>query len=198
LLAAHKVRAFAELASLPAPADGGRTLSMMAGLVEEARWRTSAKGRRYMLATLSDATGQFVATAFDDEPSAALEAAAKASSCGLLTVELDRRPGEDAPRVTVKRFQPLDALAKRTRLQMTVRLADLASVAPISNLLGSARGGNGMLRLTVPISQDREATLLLGRDYTLDAELAARLERITGEGSVCLAVQEGPKLALVG
>jgi len=198
LLAAHKVRAFAELASLPAPADGGRTMSMMAGLVEEARWRTSAKGRRYMLATLSDATGQFIATAFDDEPSAALEAAAKASTCGLLTVELDRRPGEDAPRVTIKRFQPLDALAKRTRLQMTVRLGDLVSVGPISSLLASARGGNGMLRLIVPISQDREATLLVGRDFTLDAELAARLERIAGEGSVDLAVQEGPKLALVG
>ena len=55
-----------------------------------------------------------------------------------------------------------------------------------------------MLRLIVPISQDREATLLVGRDFTLDAELAARLERITGEGSVDLAVQEGPKLALVG
>jgi DNA polymerase-3 subunit alpha len=171
---------------------------MMAGLVEEARWRTSAKGRRYMLATLSDATGQFVATAFDDEPSAALEAAAKTSTCGLLTVELDRRPGEDAPRVTVKRFQPLDALAKRTRLRMTVRIADLASVASISSALASARGGNGMLRLILPISNNREATLLLGRDFTLDAELAARLERITGDGSVDLAVQEGPKLALVG
>ena len=173
-------------------------MSMMAGLVEEARWRTSAKGRRYMLATLSDATGQFVATAFDDEPSAALEAAAKASTCGLLTVELDRRPGEDSPRVTIKRFQPLDALAKRARLQMTVRLADLASIAHISSTLAAARGGNGMLRLIVPISQNREASLLVGRDFTLDAELAARLERITGENSVDLAVQEGPKLALVG
>jgi len=198
LLAAHKVRSFAELASLPAPTDGGRTMSMMAGLVEDARWRTSAKGRRYMLATLSDATGQFVATAFDDEPSAALEAAAKASTCGLLTVELDRRPGEDTPRVTIKRFQPLDALAKRTRLQMTVRLADLSNVPLIARALDTAHGGNGMLRLIVPISENREATLLVGRDFTLDAELAARLERITGENSVDLAVQEGPKLALVG
>jgi hypothetical protein len=32
----------------------------------------------------------------------------------------------------------------------------------------------------------------------LDAELAARLERIAGEGSVALSVQEPPKLALVG
>jgi DNA polymerase III subunit alpha len=115
-----------------------------------------------------------------------------------LTVELDRRPGEDAPRVTIKRFQPLDALAKRARLQMTVRLDNLASVASIAGTLASAHGGNGMLRLIVPISHDREAILLVGRDFTLDAELAARIERITGEGSVDLAVQEGPKLALVG
>ena len=32
----------------------------------------------------------------------------------------------------------------------------------------------------------------------LDAELAARIERITGEGSVDLSAQEPPKLALVG
>ena len=50
----------------------------------------------------------------------------------------------------------------------------------------------------MPVSRGREAILLVGRDFTLDAELAARLERITGEGSVDLAVQEGPKLALVG
>ena len=68
----------------------------------------------------------------------------------------------------------------------------------IASTLEAARNGNGMLRLIVPISRNREATLLLGRDFTLDAELAARIERITGEGSVDLAVQEGPKLALVG
>ena len=44
LLAAHKVRTFAELAAMPASADGGRSTATMAGLVEEARWRTSARG----------------------------------------------------------------------------------------------------------------------------------------------------------
>ena len=102
LLAAHKVRSFAEVAALPAPADGGRSTSMLAGLVEGARWRVSAKGRRFLTATLSDASGQYEATAFDDEPSADLENAAKSGTCGLMTVELDRRPGDDMPRVTVK------------------------------------------------------------------------------------------------
>ena len=71
-----------------------------------------------MMATISDSSGQYEATAFDDEPSSELEAAAKSGACGLMTVELDRRPGEETPRVTVKRFQPLDGLAKRTRLQL--------------------------------------------------------------------------------
>ena len=31
----------------------------------------------------------------------------RSGGCGLMTVELDRRPGDEAPRVTVKRFQPL-------------------------------------------------------------------------------------------
>jgi hypothetical protein len=39
---------------------------------------------------------------------------------------------------------------------------------------------------------------MVGRDYTLDGELASRIERITGEGTVELSVQEPPKLALVG
>ena len=40
--------------------------------------------------------------------------------------------------------------------------------------------------------------IVAGRDYALDGELASRVERITGEGSVDLSVQEPPRLALVG
>ena len=198
LLAAHKVRSFAELASIPVPTDGGRSTAMIAGLVEEARWRTSAKGRRYMMATLSDASGQYVATAFDDEPCAALEAAVKSGGCGLMTVELDRRPGDEVPRVTVKRFQPLDALAKKTRLEMIVRVPGADAALRLARELTGSHGGTGAIRLVVARDSGGEAVILLGRDYLLDAELAARIERITGEGSVDLAVQEPPKLALVG
>jgi DNA polymerase-3 subunit alpha len=198
LLAAHKVKSFAELGALPAPADGGRSSAMMAGLVESTRWRTSAKGRRYMMATISDASGQYEATVFDDEPSAELEAAAKAGGCGLMTVELDRRPGDEVPRVTVKRFQPLDGLAKKTKLRLLLRLVDAALMPGVARELATARGGNGSVRVALPISEGREATLLLGRDFTLDADLAARLTRILGEGAVELSAQDPPRLALVG
>ena len=198
LLAAHKVRTFAELASIPVPSDGGRSSAMMAGLVEDARWRTSAKGRRYLMATLSDASGQYFATAFDDEPSAALEAAAKSGGCGLMTVELDRRPGDEVPRVAVKRFQPLADLAKRTRLEMIVRVPDTDAVLRLTRELTGADGGTGAIRVIVQLEGGGDATILIGRDYVLDAELAARIARITGDGTVDLSVQEPPKLALVG
>jgi len=57
LLAAHKVKTFAELADVRI-AEGERVGSTMAALIEDTRWRTSAKGRRYMMATLSDSSGQ--------------------------------------------------------------------------------------------------------------------------------------------
>jgi DNA polymerase-3 subunit alpha len=197
LLAAHKVKTFAEISDTDIP-EGERVNATMAGLVEDARWRTSAKGRRYMMATLSDSSGQFIATAFDDEATAALETAAKAGQCGLLTVELDRRAGDDTPRVTIKRMQPLGDLAKRTRLQMTINAADATITERVAAELANARGANGLVRFVVPTAGGGEAVIVAGRDFVLDAEIAARIERIAGEGSVDLSAQEPPKLALVG
>ena len=197
LLAAHKVKTFAELADTRI-AEGERVGATMAGLIEDTRWRTSARGRRYMMATLSDPSGQFVATAFDDEATSALEEAAKAGQCGLLSVELDRRAGDETPRVTIKRVQPLMDLAKRTRLQMTVRVPDGHNAEWLVREFADARNGNGLVRFIVPMTSAGDATIVIGRDYLLDAELASRIERITGEGSVDLSVQEPPRLALVG
>ena len=196
LLAAHKVKTFANLADVRI-AEGERVGATMAALIEETRWRTSARGRRYMMATLSDSSGQFVATAFDDEATAALEAAAKSGQCGLLTVELDRREGDEAPRVTVKRVQPLGELAKRTRLQLTIRVADGATISRFARELVE-RGSNGLVRFIIPLANGGEALVVAGRDYGLDEELAARIERIAGDGNVDLSIQEPPKLALVG
>ena len=98
-------------------------------------------------------------------PPPTLEAAAKAGSCGLLTVELDRRAGDEPPRVTIKRFQPLERLAKASRLQLDVRLADAAPLTRVAGELAAARGGTGVVRCVVPIAGGGEAILLVGRDF---------------------------------
>ncbi|MEV9561890.1 hypothetical protein AB0204_25580, partial [Klebsiella pneumoniae] len=48
----HGARSFITLGELNIPDDGTRAGATMAVLVEDARWRTSARGKRYMMATL--------------------------------------------------------------------------------------------------------------------------------------------------
>jgi DNA polymerase-3 subunit alpha len=200
LAEANGVRSFAELGALPASAEGGRTGAVMAGLIEDARWRTSAKGRRYLMATVSDSSGQFIATIFDDDVAARVEEAAKAGTCALLGVELDRRPGEDTPRVTIRTLQPFESLSKRARLQLEIEAAGEEAVRRLAAALAGERGGSGEVRLRVPLGagvDGGEAELVLGRDFLLDAELAARIERIEGIVTVRLSVAPAPRLALV-
>ncbi len=196
LAEAHGAKSHSALASMPAPPDGGRTGAVMAGMVEEARWRTSARGRRYLMATMSDSSGQFVATVFDDDASAQIEAAAESGACALLNVELDRRPGEEAPRVTIRSLQLFESLSKRARLQLEIEVDELAAIARLAEAVAGDRDGQGELRLRVRI-EGGEAELMLGRDFRLDAELAARLERIEGVAAVRLSVAPQPRLALV-
>jgi len=195
LLGPHKVKRFDELAAVRI-AEGERVTVTVAAMVEDVRWRTSAKGRRFLTAALSDPSGQYQATAFDDEPIEALQKAAENGGCGLITVELDRRAGDETPRAAVKRVQALESLAKRTRLQLEVRVA-AGRVSAVARELAGYRGGNGTVRLRVELENGGEAVVLAGRDFVLHAELAERIERITGEGSADLSVQEQPKLALV-
>ncbi len=200
LAEAQGARSFMQLASLPAPADGGRSAGRMAALVEDTRWRTSAKGRRYMMATLSDSSGQFEATIFDDMVAEQVANAAKAATCALLDVELDRRPGEETPRVTIRSLQSFESLSKRTRLQLEVEIDDPAGVRALATALAEHHCGNGEVRLKTRYD-GRDVVVLLGTDFSVDAELAACVERVPGILAVHLALADGGapvRLALVG
>ncbi|WP_353204400.1 DNA polymerase III subunit alpha [Sphingomonas sp.] len=193
----HGARSFATLGELNIPDDGSRAGATMAALVEDAKWRTSARGKRYLMATLSDPSGQFVATCFDDAVAADLEEAARNGGCGLVTVELDRRPGEETPRVTVKRIQPFEALANNARFCVELRVETPAAMAVLGAMLADTRGARGEVWATVPIAPAKTARILLGRDFLLDGELAARIEALQGVSNVVLRTAEA-RLALVG
>jgi len=193
---AHGARSFAALCAQPAPADGSRTGATMACLIEDVRARTSARGRRYVMAKLSDATSQFDASCFDDTAAELMREVAAAGGCALITVELDRQPGDETPRVTVKHLQRFEGLANNTRLKAEVEVADVAGVRALAALVSGERGGRGELLMHVEVAGTRE-TLRLGRDFALDAELAQRIEALPG----IVSMQLGPAdshLRLVG
>jgi DNA polymerase III subunit alpha len=196
LAQAHGARTYSAICSQPAPADGSRTGATMAVLVEDVRWRTSARGRRYANCGLSDATGQFIGSCFDEDAAKALEESAKVGACVLLTVELDRQAGEETPRITVKRSQPFDGLAAHTRLKAVITLSAPTAVAALAGLVSGERGGRGEISIFAHLSGGAQATIRLGRDFALDAELAARIEALPGVDHVALG-PDGPRLALV-
>ncbi|OYW23779.1 MAG: DNA polymerase III subunit alpha [Sphingomonas sp. 12-62-6] len=194
----HGARSYVGLGELNIPDDGTRAGATMAVLVEDAKWRTSAKGRRYLMATLSDASGQFVATCFDDAVAAELEDAARSGGCGIVTVELDRRPGEETPRVTVKRLQLFEDLANSARMVMEIIVHDARAVGELSALIAEARGARGEVYVRAALPSGGEALMLLGRDFLLDGELASRIESMQGVSEVALRTAETKRLALVG
>ncbi|NIJ06419.1 DNA polymerase III alpha subunit [Sphingomonas vulcanisoli] len=162
-----------------------RPTAKIAALIEEARWRTSARGNRYLLATCSDATGQFIVSIFDDAATEEIEKAAKAGQCLLLTCELDKRPGEETPRLTVRNSRPLEGLAASARLKMTIRIADAGAPAILAPILGDARGGRGEIELIMPALAG-EARLAIGGGFQVDADLAASIEHLPGVVEVLL------------
>jgi DNA polymerase-3 subunit alpha len=186
LARAHGARPLAEQS---VPSDGSRSTAKMAAMVEEARWRTSAKGRRYLLATLSDTSGQFVASVFDEDAAKSVEAAARNGDCMLLSVELDRRPGEETPRVTIRSLIPLDRLTANARLTLHAEARDEAAARAFATRLRASRGGRGTVHLSVRAADGSLVPLMLGRDFLLDAELVAEVERIDGVGQVALAAE---------
>jgi DNA polymerase-3 subunit alpha len=197
LAEANDARTFAALGALPASAEGGRASATMAGLVEDVRWRTSARGRRYMMATLSDSSGQFEATVFDDQVAEQVANAAKTGSCALLSVELDRRAGEETPRVTIRSLQTFESLARRSRLQIAVEVEDEVALRRLAAEVAGEHGGTGLIRLNAKWGKG-VADLVLGRDFLLDAELAERLRRLEGVTSATLSVIPLEELRLAG
>lgn len=111
--------------------------------------------------------------------SADLEAAAKLGDCALLRVELDWRPGEETPRVTVRSLQGFDSM-QAIRLKIDVETSEPAAIPALAALVAQERGGRGEMWLRAILPGGATASVLLGRDFNLDAELVARIERLPG------------------
>jgi len=191
------VRSYAELCGQSdGIGSGERNSAMMAGLVEDIRWRETKRGARYASATFSDSSGQFQASCFDEESCKLLASLHETNECGLLTVELDRQPGEETPRVTVRNVQSFARLAGTARMRMTIAVEAPEAIAPLAAMLKERRGGRSTVELDAALPDGARATVILGEDFQLDTELAERIETVRGISRAVLA-GAAPHLALV-
>jgi DNA polymerase-3 subunit alpha len=192
---ARGAKSYGALCSASGNDSGGRSGAVMAAMVEDVRWRDTRRGGRYVSATFSDSSGQFQASCFDEAGCKAIEALGQDGECALLTVELERQPGEDTPRVTVRSVQPFAAVANSMRMELWIDVEDPAALTRIAGLLAGCRGGRSEIRVRALVDGG-VARVRLGRDYNIEADLVERITAVPG----VVACQFAPRepLRLVG
>jgi DNA polymerase-3 subunit alpha len=160
--------------------EGGRAGATIAALIYDVRWRTSARGNRYLMATLSDTSGLSQVSCFDEMVAKDMEDVAREGGCAMITVELDKRAGDETPRVAVKRVQSFESIAGVTRLVLDLEIVDPGVLTSLARLIGGERGGRCLVQVRVPSRPGEQATLVLGRDFRIDEEMVARVRALPG------------------
>src|SRR3546814_2370069 len=93
----------------------------------------------------------------------------------MLTVELERQPGEDMPRVTIRNVQSFSFLSNSSRLVLQIDVQHAGAVKAIADILLQAKGGRCAVLLSRRLQDGKVVQVRLARDFDVDAELAARV-----------------------
>lgn len=189
IVAARGARSYGDICTNVAMTAGTRIPMMMAAMVESARARTSQRGNRFLNLTLSDRSGQFQSSCFDEQASKTLEALAVDGGCAMLNVELDLLEGEETPRVTVRGAQPLADIAATAALQIDCRVDGAGAIGELARV--AERNDDARGRIVIVTADPDTGTdiwIELGRRFKLDPDCVARLELVAGISDVKLSL----------
>jgi DNA polymerase-3 subunit alpha len=181
IVAARGARSYGDICANVVMTPGTRIPMTMAAMVESARPRVSQRGNRFLNLTLSDRSGQFQSSCFDEMAGKVLETLAGYGGCAMLNVELDLLEGEETPRVTVRGAQPLADIAATAALQLECRIEAAEAVAELARLAERRDDARGAIIVTTADPDTgRDIRINLGRRFALDPDLVARLELVAG------------------
>ncbi|MBW8785496.1 MAG: DNA polymerase III subunit alpha, partial [Novosphingobium sp.] len=102
--------------------EGGRAQAVMAALVEAVSRGKTRKGKDFVRADFSDATGQFSAACFEEALVEPMLRWAAEGTCVLLNVELDSPSPEEPPRITVRGARPLAEVHSAAQMLLTLEI----------------------------------------------------------------------------
>lgn len=189
IISARGARTYGEICANVEMTPGTRIPMTMAGMVESARPRVSQRGNRFLNLTLSDRSGQFQSSCFDEIASKTLEALAADGGCAILSVELDLLEGEETPRVTVRGAQSLVDIAATAALQLTCRVELPDALPEIARLLQKRDDARGKVIIATrdPMT-DEDVRIELGRGFALSPDTVSRLEMVAGVTEAALSL----------
>jgi DNA polymerase-3 subunit alpha len=181
IILARGARSYGDICDNVEMTPGTRIPMVMAAMVESARPRVSQRGNRFLNLTLSDRSGQFQSSCFDEMAGKTLETLAAEGGCAILSVELDLLEGEETPRVTVRGAQPLADIAATAALQLECRVDAAAAIDEIARFAASSDEARGRIIVTTPDPDTGlDIRIELGRRFVLNPDLVARLDMVTG------------------
>ncbi|MEW4466723.1 DNA polymerase III subunit alpha [Parasphingorhabdus sp. JC815] len=193
ITSSHGAMTYAALCEEGPITEGQRKPAVMAALIEGVRWRDSKRGKRFVLVDLSDSSGQFSGSCFEEDQCELLAEMAKQGSCALLNVELDQRSDDESPRVAIRRAQPMDGLEKSTRIRMELDVLSLDGIQELKNFIAPLSGGRSELIARVPSFEGEYVHIRLGRSFQLDAQVAETLSHLSGLSNVRLGPATGSR-----
>jgi DNA polymerase-3 subunit alpha len=193
ILSARAARSYGDICENVEMTPGTRIPMVMAAMVESARARVSQRGNRFLNLTLSDRSGQFQSSCFDEAAGKVLEGLASDGGCALLSVELDLLEGEETPRVTVRGAQPLAEIAATASLQLLCRVEAPEAIAEMAPLLEKRDDARGRVIVATrdPLTGE-DVRIELGRGFALNPDTVARLDMVTGIADAALSLV-GPR-----
>ncbi|HWT42835.1 MAG TPA: DNA polymerase III subunit alpha [Sphingopyxis sp.] len=189
IISARGARTYGDICDNVEMTPGTRIPMVMAAMVESARPRVSQRGNRFLNLTLSDRSGQFQSSCFDEIAGKTLETLASDGGCAMLSVELDLLEGEETPRVTVRGAQSLADIAATAALQLTCRVELPEAIDEIARLLERRDDARGKVVIATrdPLT-DEDIRIELGRSFALGPDTVSRLNMIAGVAETALSL----------
>jgi DNA polymerase-3 subunit alpha len=177
--------------------QGQRRPAILAGLVESAQKRQTKRGKDFAMVDMSDKSGQFSASCFEEHLVPRLVEWAKEGVCVLLNVELDSNSPDQPPRATIRSAQPLEGLQSAARLNLAFDAHEASAFALLADMLEPRKSGHGRVFAKLIQPDKRPVIMALPGNYTLDSELAEQLEDLPGISNIRLEAVRRNKPELV-
>ncbi|WP_306088508.1 DNA polymerase III subunit alpha [Qipengyuania flava] len=190
IASAQGARSHASLMSGGVP-GGGRMGAVMAVQVEGASKGTTKRGKPFIRAEFSDASGQFSAACFEEGLVEKFLEWAKNGTCVKLDVELDSPSPDEPPRITVRGAVPLDAVRGSMAMLLTLEVESVEAMAQLALALGEGGEGGDEAVATLLTDDANAPVMRLGRTFSIDGELAERLASVPGLAKVQLTARRG-------
>lgn len=156
--------------------SGTSTRRQMAGIVVSKQERTAKSGNRFAFVTLSDATGVFEVTLFQ-ETLAVSRDLLEPGTAVFLTVDI--QPNGEEYRLTCQEVKLLETAVAAASEGVRVTVDAAAAVAGLRELVDKLPRGRAKLLLTLDLDGAMETDLLLGT-YSLSPQTRTAVKQIAG------------------